>query len=67
MIPNELCSPLPLTKSVNVKAMAKIPITAINHETTVIAIEPVLLKMDAFLKNIPAPIHEPIVINITAK
>jgi hypothetical protein len=40
---------------------------AINHETIVIAIEPVLLKMDAFLKNIPAPIQEPTVINITAK
>jgi hypothetical protein len=66
-MPNELCDLLPVTKSVRVKAIAKIPNTAINHDTIVMITEPVFCKMVAFLKKIPAPIQEPTVINITAR
>jgi hypothetical protein len=67
MIPNELYLPLPVTKSVKVKAIASIPMMAINHETIVITMEPVFCKIEAFLKKIPAPMHDPTVISMTVK
>jgi hypothetical protein len=67
MIPKELYLPLPKTKSVNVKAIANMPMIAINHATTVMRIEPVFSKILWFLKKMPAPIQEPTVINITEK